>query len=78
MSIEDDKHFIKRQLEKSFEQLRQEIEERIAKLEATILKEFRRDDSPAGLREQSRAAIQHVNEIELKTFSDQPKKLEGH
>jgi hypothetical protein len=63
---EDDKHWITGLLQ-----------ERLEKLETSLLTEFHKWASPVELRQRSHAAALRAHDAELESFSDRLKNLEG-
>jgi len=53
------------------------LEERIEKLETTLLTEFHKWASPVELRQRSHAAALRAHDAEMEAMSDRPKNLEG-
>jgi len=53
------------------------LQERLEKLETSLLTEFHKWASPVELRQRSHAAALRAHDAELESLSDRPKNLEG-
>lgn len=65
MLTEDDKQWIKGQLEQRVESLEERFEEQLQKLETTLLTEFHKWGSPVELRQRSHAATLRAHYAEM-------------
>ncbi len=70
MLTEDDKQWIKGQLEQRVESLEERFEEQLQKLETTLLTEFHKWASPVELRQRSHAAALRAYDAEMEALND--------